>query len=55
MTNVVTLKLASCAGAKTIAYLVDKKWDAKNLLYGKNGIAALTFCEAPLAPAKPKP
>jgi hypothetical protein len=53
--NVVTLKLSLSAAAKTITYVVDKKWDAKNLLYGKNGIAALTFCEVPLAPAKPKP
>jgi hypothetical protein len=53
--NVVTLKLASSAAAKTITYLVDKKWDAKNLLYGQSSIAALTFCEVPLSPAKPNP
>jgi hypothetical protein len=29
-------------------YLTDKKWDPKTLLYGKNGLAALTFCEVPL-------
>ncbi len=51
--NRVTLQLASPATAKTITYLVDKKWDHKNLLYGENGIAALTFCEAPVSPAKP--
>ncbi len=53
--NVVKLKLASADTAKTITYLVDRKWDAKNLLYGQNGIAALTFCEVPLEPAKPNP
>ena len=42
------LKLTSPATAKTITYLVDKKWDSKTLLYGKNGIAALTFFEVPL-------
>jgi hypothetical protein len=50
--NVVTLKLPSSADAKTITYLVDKKWDDKNLLYGRNGIAALTFCEAAISPAQ---
>ena len=29
-------------------------WSQENLLYGTNGIAALTFCDVPLAPAKPK-
>ena len=46
--NVLTLKLAAPATAKTITYLTDKKWDPKTLLYGKNGIAALTFCEVPI-------
>jgi hypothetical protein len=53
--NLVRLKLAGPADAKTITYLVDKNWDIKNLLYGLNGIAALTFCEVPLEPAKPNP
>jgi hypothetical protein len=49
--NVVKLKLASPSDAKTITYLADRKWDSKNLLYGQNGIAALTFCEVEIAPA----
>ena len=49
--NVVKLKLAAAADAKTITYLVDRKWDPKNLLYGQNGIAALTFCEVPIEPS----
>ncbi|MCX5656612.1 MAG: hypothetical protein NTY65_18400 [Planctomycetota bacterium] len=53
--NVVKLKLAQVGTAKTITYLIDKKWDIKNLLYGQNGIAALTFCEVPLQAAKPNP
>jgi hypothetical protein len=55
--NVLKLKLklgapatAKAATAKTITYLMDKKWDPKTLLYGKNGIAALTFCEVPIEP-----
>jgi hypothetical protein len=47
--NVLKLKLAAPATAKTITYLIDRRWDPKTLLYGKNGIAALTFCEVPLA------
>jgi len=43
--NVIMLKLAAPASAKTITYLADKTWDSKTLLYGQNGIAALTFCE----------
>ena len=44
--NVLTLKLAAPAtDAKFITYITDKKWDPKTLLYGKNGIAALTFSE----------
>jgi len=46
--NVLTLKLAAPATAKTITYITDKRWDSKTLLYGKNGIAALTFCEVPI-------
>ncbi len=46
--NVLTLKLTAPATAKTITYITDKRWDSKTLLYGKNGIAALTFCEVPM-------
>jgi len=46
--NVIKLKLGAPAEAKSVTYLTDKKWDPKTLLYGKNGIAALTFCEVPL-------
>ena len=46
--NVLTLKLTAPATAKTITYLTDRKWDPKTLLYGTNGLAALTFCEVPI-------
>jgi hypothetical protein len=46
--NLLKLKLIAPATAKTITYITDKKWDSKTLLYGKNGLAALTFCEVPL-------
>jgi len=53
--NVVRLKLTATADAKTITYLVDRRWDSKNLLYGQNGITALTFCEVPIEAAGPNP
>ncbi len=48
-------EIAAPASAKTITYLADKTWDSKALLHGKNGIAALTFCEVPLEPTVPNP
>jgi len=46
--NVVTLTLTTPVIAKTITYLDSKEWSQKTLLRGKNGIAALTFCEVPI-------
>jgi len=46
--NLLKLKLAAPSTAKTITYVVDRQWDPKSLLYGKNGITALTFSEVPL-------
>ncbi len=51
----VTLKLAAATDAKTITYLDSAAWSQKTLLVGANGIAALTFCEVPLAPAGKAP
>ncbi len=48
----ITLKLSDPSDATAITYLVDRRWDPNSLLYGRNGIAALTFCEVPIAPAK---
>jgi hypothetical protein len=53
--NVVALKLAAPVAAKTITYLDSKAWSQKTLLRGENGIAALSFCEAPILPVKEKP
>ncbi|MEI7902661.1 MAG: LamG-like jellyroll fold domain-containing protein, partial [bacterium] len=46
--NVLKLRLTGTSMAKTITYLADKKWSNDNLLYGVNGIAALTFFEVPI-------
>ena len=45
--NVITLKLTVPSSARTISYLAGRDWDGTptSLLYGVNGIAALTFCE----------
>jgi hypothetical protein len=53
--NVIALKLTAAATARKITYLDSKAWSEKNLLYGENGIAALTFCNVPILPSKPSP
>lgn len=47
--NTVTLKLKSASPATTITYLDGAFWKTGKVLRGANGIAALTFCEVPLA------
>jgi len=47
--KVITLKLKEPATAQRITYLDSAKWSTDNLLYGENGIAALTFCNVPIA------
>ncbi|ADB18905.1 protein of unknown function DUF303 acetylesterase putative [Pirellula staleyi DSM 6068] len=46
--NLVTLQLAAPSKSTTITYLDSASWSPDNLLYGQNGIAALTFCEVPI-------
>jgi hypothetical protein len=47
--NVLRLKLAAPVTAQRITYLDSKSWSPTNLLYGVNGIAALTFCNVPIS------
>lgn len=49
--NIVYLKLTAPTAAKTIGYIKGRDWDGtpKNLLYGVNGVAALTCCDVPIA------
>ncbi|MEI6605581.1 MAG: DUF2341 domain-containing protein [Verrucomicrobiota bacterium] len=47
--NLLTLKLKAPATAQRITYLKETSWNQDDLLFGANGIAALTFCEVPLA------
>jgi hypothetical protein len=48
--NVLTLKLKAPATAQRITYLQESSWSQNELIFGTNGIAALTFCDVPLAP-----
>ena len=43
-----TLLLPHESTARTITYLDGSKWNPNHLLWGENGIAALTFCEVPI-------
>ena len=47
--NVVTLKLKERSTAKKITYLKEMSWSQDKLVWGANGIAALTFCDVPVA------
>ena len=47
--NVVTLKLKERFHALRITYLKETAWNQNDLILGANGIAALTFCDVPLA------
>lgn len=42
------LNLKEASKARKITYLKDRSWNENNILYGENGIAALTFCAVPI-------
>jgi hypothetical protein len=42
---VVTLKLKAPSTAKKITYINENKWGQDKLIFGANGIAALTFAD----------
>ena len=46
--NTIALKLKEPSKATNITYLKETSWNQNDLIYGKNGIAALTFCNVPL-------
>ena len=48
--TILTLTLSAPATSQKLTYLDSKSWNPGNLLYGANGIAALTFCEVPCHP-----
>ena len=47
--NVLTLKLREASAARKITYLKEIAWSQDTLLNGASGIAALTFCNVPIA------
>ena len=47
--NTLTLKLNAPSNAARITYLDSRNWKETNLLYGANGIAALTFYEVSIS------
>lgn len=48
----VTLKLSAPSTAESLSYINGDRWNPAHVLRGTNGIAALTFYEAPLPPAE---
>jgi lysophospholipase L1-like esterase len=51
--GLLTLKLKSASSAGAISYLQEMRWKQDTLLYGANGMAALTFCNVPIEAAPP--
>ena len=47
----ITLKLKGPTKSKTVTYIDSDNWNPDNLLYGQNGLAALTFCDVPIEPS----
>ena len=47
--NVLTLALKEPTASEQITYLKEKSWKQDNILFGKNGMAALTFCNVPIS------
>jgi hypothetical protein len=42
------LRMKPGTQADRITYLDSARWNPENLLYGQNGLAALTFCDVPI-------
>lgn len=47
--NVITLKLKEPSKSDKITYLKETNWNQNDLIYGTNGIAALTFCDVSIS------
>ena len=51
--KVISVKLAASSTAKTMTYIKGGKWKQEEaIIRGSNTIAALTFCEVPIQPAR---
>jgi len=51
----ITLTLKGPSKSTNVTYLDSANWNPDNLLYGQNGLAALTFCEVPIALSEREP
>ena len=51
--NTIKLQLSGASSAVSITYLKGGSWNQANLLYGTNGIAALTFADVPIGTLSP--
>jgi len=49
--NVLALKLRGTSSADKITYLKERDWSQEKLIYGSNGIAALTFADVEIEPS----
>jgi hypothetical protein len=47
--NRLTLQLKQPSSSRTVTYLDSASWNPETLLYGQNGLAALTFCDVLIA------
>jgi len=52
--NVLTLTLKEPAAFER-TYLKEMSWKQDNILFGQNGMAALTFCDVPIQPSESTP
>ncbi len=51
--KIITLKLANPSTSKNLSYIRGGKWRQEDaIIWGSNGIAALTFCEVPIRSPK---
>ena len=51
--KMIILKLAKPLTAKNLSYVRGGKWRQEDaIIWGSNGIAALTFCEVPISVSK---
>jgi len=53
--NVLALTLKEPATFERITYLKEMSWKPNNILFGKNGMAALTFCDVTIQPSQATP
>jgi hypothetical protein len=47
--NELRLRLRGKSAARRVTYLKERDWSPNRLIEGANGLAALTFCDVPIA------